>query len=252
MKIVIIGGSGLIGTKVAERLRKQGHEVLQSSPSTGVNTITGEGLDGALAGANVVIDVTNSPSYEPSAVLSFFETSTTNLLKAERAAGVRHHVALSIVGIERSPDNGYFRAKLAQEALIKKNAVPYTIVRSTQFLEFLGGIADSSTVDGTVHVPHGAFQPIAADEVAGFVAEAATASAENRTIEIAGPEKKPMSDFVTEYLASIGDTRKVLVDPQARYFGTLVDDRALVPLGTAKLGTLDFRTWHSRRSQAAA
>jgi len=252
MKIVIIGGSGLIGTKVADRLRKRGHEVVQSSPSTGVNSLTGEGLDGALAGAKVVIDVTNSPSWEPSAVLSFFETSTTNLLKAERAAGVRHHVALSIVGIERSPENGYFRAKLAQEALIKKDGTPYTIVRSTQFLEFLGGIADSATVDGTVHVSHGAFQPIAADEVAGFVAEAATAAAENRTIEIAGPEKKPMSDFVTEYLASIGDSRKVLVDPQARYFGTLVDDRALVPLGTAKLGTLDFRTWHAQRSQAAA
>jgi len=252
MKIVIIGGSGLIGTKVAERLRKGGHEVLQSSPSTGVNSLTGEGLEGALAGANVVIDVTNSPSWEPSDVLSFFETSTTNLLKAERAAGVRHHIALSIVGIERSPENGYFRAKLAQEALIKKGVVPYTIVRSTQFLEFLGGIADSATVDGTVHVSHGAFQPIAADEVADFVAEAATVTAENRTTEIAGPEKKPMSDFVSEYLASIGDTRKVLVDPQARYFGTLVDDRALVPLGTAKLGKLDFRTWQSRRAKAAA
>lgn len=252
MKIVIIGGSGLIGRKVAERLRTLGHEVLQSSPSTGVNTLTGEGLEGALAGANVVIDVTNSPSWEPSDVLSFFETSTTNLLRAERAAGVRHHVALSIVGIERSPENGYFRAKLAQEALIKKGGVPYTIVRSTQFLEFLGGIADSATVDGTVHVSPGAFQPIAADEVAGFVAEAATATAEDRTIEIAGPEKKPMSDFVSEYLASIGDARKVVADPQARYFGTLVDDRALVPQGTANLGKLEFRKWHSQRSQAAA
>ncbi len=252
MKIVIIGGTGLIGTKVAERLRKLGHDVLQSSPSTGVNTLTGEGLDSALAGANVVIDVTNSPSFEPAAVLSFFETSTTNLLNAERGAGVRHHVALSIVGIERSPDNGYFQAKLAQEALIKKDRVPYTIVRSTQFLEFLGGIADSSAVNGTLHVSNGAFQPIAADDVAGFVTEAAVATPENQTIEIAGPQKKPMSDFVIDYLTATSDARKVVADPQALYFGAPVDDRALVPLGTAKLGKLDFRAWQALRSKAAA
>jgi uncharacterized protein YbjT (DUF2867 family) len=252
MKIVIIGGTGLVGTKVAERLRKQGHDVVQSSPSTGVNTLTGEGLGDVLAGANVVLDVTNSPSFEPSAVLSFFQTSTTNLLKAERAAGVDHHVALSIVGIERSSENGYFRAKVAQEDLIKKGGIPYTIVRSTQFLEFLGGIADSATVDGTVHVSHGAFQPIAADEVAGFVAEAAAGAAENRTIEIAGPEKKPLSDFVKGYLTAIGDKRTVVVDPQARYFGSLVDDQSLVPLGPAKLGKLDVKTWFAQRPQAAA
>jgi len=252
MKIVIIGGSGLIGTKVAERLRTRGHDVIQSSPSTGVNTLTGEGLSEVLAGANAVIDVSNSPSFEPSAILSFFKTSTENLLKAERAAGVRHHVAVSIVGIERSPDNGYFRAKLAQESLIKKDGIPYTIVRSTQFLEFLGGIADSSTIDGIVHVSNGSFQPIAADEVSDFVAEAATAPAANRTIEIAGPERKPMSDFVIEYLAATGDTRKVLADPQARYFGALVDDRALVPFGSASLGKIDFKAWHTKQSKAAA
>jgi len=252
MRIVIIGGTGLIGTKVAERLRKQGHDVAQSSPSTGVNTLTGEGLEGVLAGASVVLDVTNSPSFEPSAVLSFFQTSTTNLLKAESAAGVRHHVALSIVGIERSPENGYFRAKVAQEDLIKKGGIPYTIVRSAQFLEFLSGIVDSATVDGTVRVSHGAFQPIAADEVADFVAEAAAGTPENRTIEIAGPEKKPMSDFVKSYLAAVGDERTVVVDPQARYFGALVDDQSLVPLGSAKLGKLDFKTWFAQRPRAAA
>jgi len=252
MKIVIVGGTGLIGTKVAELLRKQGHDVVQSSPSTGVNTLTGEGLAGVLAGASVVLDVANSPSFEPSAVLSFFQTSTTNLLEAERAAGVRHHVALSIVGIERSPDNGYFPAKVAQEEIIKKGGIPYTIVRSTQFMEFLGGIADSATVEGKVHVSHGAFQPIAADDVADFVAEAVCGKAENRTIEIAGPEKKPMSDFIKGYLEAIGDVRTVVVDPRARYFGSLVDDQSLVPLGSAKVGNLDVKTWFARRPQAAA
>lgn len=252
MNIVIIGGTGLVGTKVAERFRKQGHDVVQSSPSTGVNTLTGEGLESVLAGASVVLDVTNSPSFEPSAVLSFFETSTTNLLKAERVAGIRHHVALSIVGIERSPENGYFRAKVAQEDLIKKSGIPYTIVRSTQFMEFLGGIADGATVDGIVHVSHGAFQPIAADEVAGFVAEAVASMPGNRTIEIAGPDKKPLGDFVKGYLTAVGDKRTVVVDPQARYFGALVDDKSLVPLGSAKLGKLDVKTWLEQRKQAAA
>jgi uncharacterized protein YbjT (DUF2867 family) len=252
MKIVIIGGSGLIGTKVAARLRTQGHEVLQASPSTGVNSLTGEGLAGALAGADVVIDVTNSPSFAPADVLSFFERSTSNLINAEKAAGVRHHVALSIVGIERSPDNGYFRAKVAQEDLIKKGGIPYTIVRSTQFMEFLGGIADSATVDKTVHVSPGAFQPIAADDVAGFVAEAAIATPGNQTIEIAGPDKKPMSDFLIGYLAATHDARSVVVDKEARYFGALVDDQSLVPLGPAKLGRLDVKTWFAQRASAAS
>ena len=245
MKIVIIGGSGLIGTKVAARLRAKGHDVLQASPSTGVNTLTGEGLPSALAGADVVIDVSNSPSFEDSAVLSFFEKSASNLVKAELAAGVRHHVALSIVGIERSPDNGYFRAKVAQEALIKKGGVPYTIIRSTQFLEFLGGIADGGAVGQKVHASHGAFQPIAAEDVADFVAEATLGTPDNRTIEIAGPEKKPLSDFLSNYLVAAGDARTVIVDPQARYFGSLVDDQSLVPLGAAKLGKVDFKTWYA-------
>ncbi|KQV82058.1 SDR family oxidoreductase [Rhizobium sp. Root1220] len=252
MKIVIIGGSGLIGTKVAAILRNRGHDVLQSSPSTGVNTLTGEGLSDALTGAEVVIDLANSPSFAPADVLTFFEQSTSNLIKAEKAASVRHHVALSIVGIERSPDNGYFRGKVVQESIVKKGGVPYTIVRSTQFMEFLSGIADSATVDKTVHASSGAFQPIAADDVVGFVAEAATAPVTNQTVEIAGPDKRPMSDFVKEYLAATHDARNVVVDKQARYFGSLVDDQSLVPLGAAKLGKLDMKTWFARRSQAAA
>lgn len=252
MKIVIIGGTGRIGSKVAERLRSNGHDVVQSAPSTGVDTLTGEGLADVLAGAQVVIDVSNSPSFEPSAVLSFFERSTSNLLKAELAAGVGHHVALSIVGIERSPENGYFPAKVAQENLIKKGGVPYTIVRSTQFMEFLGGIADEATVDRTVRAPSGAFQPIAADDVAGFVAEAAIGKPENRTIEIAGPEKKPMNDFIAEYLVAVGDGRKVVADPDAKYFGSRVNDQSLVPLGTARLGRMDLRTWNAQQAQAAA
>ncbi|CAN7743987.1 SDR family oxidoreductase [Rhizobium sp. LjRoot258] len=252
MKIVIIGGSGLIGTKVAALLRNQGHDVVQASPSTGVNTLTGEGLSGALAGAAVVIDLANSPSFAPADVLSFFKQSTSSLINAEKATGVRHHVALSIVGIERSPDNGYFPGKVAQEDIVKKGGVPYTIVRSTQFMEFLGGIADSATVDKTVHASPGAFQPIAADDVAGFVAEAATGIAANQTIEIAGPDKKPMSDFLTGYLAATHDARTVVVDKEARYFGSLVDDQSLVPLGTAKLGRLDVKTWFAQRAKAAA
>ncbi|MDP9812206.1 uncharacterized protein YbjT (DUF2867 family) [Rhizobium tibeticum] len=247
MRIVIIGGSGLIGTKVAERLRSQGHDVLQASPSTGINSVTGEGLAEALAGAEVVVDVSNSPSFETNAVLAFFERSTTNLLEAERDAGVRHHVALSIVGIERSPDNGYFRAKLVQEGLIKNGGIPYTIVRSTQFLEFLGGIADSSVVDGTIRVSPGAFQPIAADDVANFVAEAASARPLKGSFDIAGPQKKPMSDILSHYLAAVGDARKVVADPTAKYFGGVVDDESLVPLGPAKLGQLDFDTWFAKR-----
>ncbi|GEC35426.1 uncharacterized protein YbjT (DUF2867 family) [Sinorhizobium fredii] len=250
MKIVIIGGTGLIGTKVAERLRRQGHTVMQASPDTGVNSVTGEGLAQALSNADVVVDVANSPSWEDKAVLAFFESSTKNLLKAELDAGVRHHVALSIVNVDRSPDSGYFRAKLAQESLIKSGRVPYTIVRSTQFLEFLGGIADSSTVGDAVRVSPGAFQPIAADDVAYFVAEAAVASPVNGSLDIAGPERKPMSDFVGRYLAVTGDNRKVVADPAAKYFGSAVNDQSLVPIGLAKLGKLDFDKWFSKRSQA--
>ena len=251
MKIVIIGGTGLVGTKVAERLRKQGHDVVQSSPSTGVNTLTGEGLDDVLAGANVVLDVTNSPSFEPSAVLSFFQTSTTNLLKAERAAGVGHHVALSIVGIERSPENGYFRAKVAQEDLIKKGGIPYTIVRSTQFLEFLRGIADSSAAGNQVRLPPVLFQPIASDDVAASVADVALAPPRNGIVEIAGPERAPFDEIIARYLKAVGDPRKVVSDPEARYWGGRVVEHSLVPLGEARLGRIGLDEW-LRRSQAAA
>lgn len=252
MRIVIIGGTGLIGSKVAALLRRQGHDVLQASPATGVNTLTGEGLTNAVAGAEVVVDLANSPSFEPSAVLSFFEQSTSNLIEAERAAGVPHHVALSIVGIERSPDNGYFRGKIAQEGIVKKGGVPYTILRSTQFMEFMSGIADGATVGQAVHASPGAFQPIAADDVAGFVSEAALSPAKNQTIEIAGPEKKPMSEFLTGYLAATRDARTVVVDKEARYFGSLVDDQSLVPLGPARLGKLDVKSWFRQRTQTAA
>ncbi|NOV20239.1 SDR family oxidoreductase [Ensifer adhaerens] len=251
MKIVIIGGSGLIGTKVAGRLRAQGHTVLQASPQSGVNSVTGEGLAQALSGAEVVVDVTNSPSWEDSAVLAFFESSTRNLLKAEQEAGVRQHVALSIVGIERSPENGYFRAKLAQESLIKSGGVPHTIVRSTQFLEFLSGIADAGTEKNAVRVSTGAFQPIAADDVAKFIAEAAVSTALNDTFEIAGPEKAAMSEFIRRYLALTKDDREVVADPAAKYFGSAIDDQSLVPIGAARLGSLNLDEWFTMRSEAA-
>lgn len=251
MKIVIMGGFGLIGTKVAGRLKAQGHTVLQASPQNGVNSVTGEGLAQALSGAEIVVDVTNSPSWEDSAVLAFFESSTRNLLKAEQQAGVRHHVALSIVGIERSPENGYFRAKLAQESLIKSGGVAYTIVRSTQFLEFLGGIADAGTANQVVRVSTGAFQPIAADDVAGFIAEAAVSPALNDSFDIAGPENTAMSDFIQRYLALTGDGREVVADPAAIYFGSAIDNQSLVPIGAAKLGNLNLETWFGMRSKAA-
>ena len=251
MKIVIIGGTGLIGSKTAAILRHGGHEVVAASPNTGVNTITGEGLKGAMAGAQVVIDLANSPSFENSAVLKFFETSGRNLLAAEAAAGVQHHVALSIVGIDRMPDNGYFRAKVAQEKLIEASRVPYTIIRSTQFLEFLGGIAASGADDKKVKLSPGLFQPIAADDVAAFVADAALAAPVNGTIEIAGPERAPLSAFVARYLKAVGDPREVVSDPEAQYFGGHVTEHSLVPLGPARRGRIGFDEW-LRLSQARA
>jgi uncharacterized protein YbjT (DUF2867 family) len=250
MKIVVIGGTGLIGSKTVAILRRSGHEVVAASPKGGVNTITGEGLKEALAGAQVVIDLANSPSFEDKAVLEFFETSGRNLLAAEAAAGVRHHVALSIVGIDRS-DNGYFRAKIAQEKLIKSSGIPYTIIRSTQFLEFLRGIADSSTDGNKVRISPGLFQPIAADDVAAIVADVALAAPRNGTVEIAGPERAPFNDIVARYLKAISDPREVVRDPNARYFGGLVEEHSLVPLGDARLGHIGFDEW-LRRSQAAA
>ena len=250
MKIVVIGGTGLIGSKTVAILRKGGHEVVAASPNTGVNTITCEGLKGALAGAQVVIDLANSPSFEDKAVLDFFETSEHNLLPAEAAAGVRHHVALSIVAIDRT-DNGYFRAKVAQEKLIQASGVPYTIVRATQFMEFLGGIADSSAHGDIVTIPPVLFQPIAADDVAAFVAEAALAAPQNGIIEIAGPERAPFNEIVARYLRSVGDPRKVLSDPAAPYWGGQVEERSLVPLSEARLGRIGLDEW-LRRSHAAA
>ncbi len=250
MKIVVIGGTGLIGSKVVEKLKQKGHEAIAAAPNTGVNTITGEGLKEAMAGAQVVIDLANSPSFEDKAVLEFFETSGRNLLAAEAAAGVRHHVALSIVGTDRS-DNGYFRAKVAQERLIKTSGIPYTIIRSTQFLEFLGGIAASSADGNIVRISPGLFQPIAADDVAAIVADVALAAPRNGIVEIAGPERAPFNEIVARYLKAVGDPRRVESDPEARYFGGRVEERSLVPLGEARLGRIGFDEW-LRRSQAAA
>jgi len=250
MKIVVIGGTGLIGSKTVAILRQGGHDVVAASPNTGVNTITGQGLKEAMAGAQAIIDLANSPSFEDRAVLEFFTTSEGNLLPAETAAGVRHHVALSIVGTDRS-DNGYFRAKVAQEKLIETSGIPYTIIRSTQFLEFLGAIAASGADGNIVRISPGLFQPIAADDVAAIVAEVALAAPRNGVVEIAGPERAPFNEVVARYLKAIGDPRVVVSDPEARYFGGRVEERSLVPLGEARLGRIGFDEW-VRRSRAAA
>src|SRR5437764_3336 len=251
MKIVVIGGTGLIGSKTVAILRQGDHEVVAASPNTGGNSITGAGLKEAVAGTQVVIDLANSPSFEAKAVLEFFETSGRNLLAAEAAAGVRHHVALSIVGTDRTPDNGYFRAKVAQEKLIKASGIPYTIIRATQFLEFLGTIANSSTDGNTIRISHGLFQPIAADDVAAIVADVALAKPRNGIVEIAGPERAPFNEIVARYLKAIGDLREVVSDPEARYWGGRVEEHSLVPLGDARLGRIGLDEW-LRRSQAAA
>ena len=250
MKIVVIGGTGLIGSKVVEKLKQKGHEAIAAAPNTGVNTITGEGLKEAMAGAQVVIDLANSPSFEDKAVLEFFETSGRNLLAAEAAAGVRHHVALSIVGIDRT-DNGYFRAKVAQEKLIKTYGIPYTIIRSTQFLEFLGAIAASDADGNIVRLSPGLFQPIAANDVAAIVADVALAAPRSGIVEIAGPERAPFNEIIARYLKAVGDPREVVNDPEARYWGGRVEERSLVPLGEARLGRIGFDEW-LRRSRAAA
>ncbi len=249
MKIVVIGGTGLIGSKTVAILRQGGHGVVAASPKDGINTITGEGVQEAAAGAQVVIDLTNSPSFEDKAVLEFFETSGRNLLPAEAAAGVRHHVALSIVGIDRSPNIGYFRAKVAQEKLIETSGIPYTIIRSTQFMEFLGGVASASADGNIVRIAPAQFQPIAADDVAAVVAEVALAAPRNGIVEIAGPERAPFNEIVACYLKAVGDKRQVVRDPEARYFGGRVQERSLVPLGEARLGRTSLDEW-LRRSQA--
>jgi uncharacterized protein YbjT (DUF2867 family) len=251
MKIVVIGGTGLIGSKTTVLLRAAGHDALAAAPNTGVNTVTGEGLEAALDAAEVVIDLANSPSFESSAVMAFFTAHEKNLLAAEDRAGVRHHVALSIVGVDRSPDSGYFRAKIAQEDLIKASGIPYTIIRSTQFMEFLGGIAASSASGNTVRISPGLFQPIAADDVAAIVADVALAPPRNGIVEIAGPERAPFSEIVARYLKAIGDPRQVVSDPEAKYFGGRVEQHSLVPLAEARIGRIGFAEW-LRRSQAAA
>ena len=246
MKIIVIGGTGLIGSKTVAILRQGGHEIVAASPQTGVNTITGEGVKQVLTGTQVVIDLANSPSFEDNAVMEFFQTSERNLLPAEAAAGVRHHVALSIVGTDRSPEIGYFRAKVAQEKLIVDSGVPYTIIRATQFMEFIGGVADTSVDGNVVRISSGPFQPIAADDVAAIVAEAALGTPRNGIVEIAGPERAPFSEFVTRYLKAKGDQRKVVSDPEARYFGGRVGEHTLVPLGEARLGHIGLDEWLHR------
>jgi len=249
MKIVVIGGTGRIGSKVVAILQQGGHEVVAASPQGGINSVTGEGLEQAMTGAAVVVDLANSPSFEAKAVLEFFEASGRNLHAAESAAGVRHHIALSIVGADRSPDNGYFRAKVAQEKLVEASGTPYTIVRSTQFMEFLGGIADSATEGNVVRLSPGLFQPIAADDVAAIVADVAVAAPRNAIVEIAGPERAPFDEVIARYLKAAGDRRAVVRDPEARYFGGRVEERSLVPLGEARLGRIAFEQW-LRRTKA--
>jgi uncharacterized protein YbjT (DUF2867 family) len=250
MKIVVIGGSGLIGSRLVERLRLHGHEAIAASPASGVDTITGQGLAEALAGAQVVVDVANSPSFEDQAVLDFFQTSGRNLLAAELAAGVGHHVALSVVGTDRLLESGYFRGKLAQEGLIKAAGVPYTIVRSTQFFEFLGGIAKSGASGSTVRVSPAYFQPIAADDVAGALAVISVGEPVNGTVELAGPERVRLSELVRRFLQEKQDERSVTEDVHARYFGALLNDQTLLPGDGPRIGSIRFEGWLDRQPSA--
>jgi uncharacterized protein YbjT (DUF2867 family) len=245
MKVVVIGGTGLIGSKLVELLRRRGEEVLAASPDSGVNTITGEGLAAALAGAQVVVDVANSPSFEDTAVMKFFETSGRNLLATEATAGVRHHVALSVVGTDRLQDSGYFRAKMAQEKLIKASGIPYTILRSTQFFEFMGRIADSGADAGTVHVAPVLVQPILSDDVVTALADIAQAPPVNDTVEVAGPERFRLDELVSRVLSAKKDARKVVADAHARYFGAELNDESLIPSSNLLVCGTQFDTWLS-------
>jgi uncharacterized protein YbjT (DUF2867 family) len=247
MRIVVIGGTGLIGSKLVAKLVAHGHEAIPASPGTGVNTLTGEGLSQVLTSADVVVDVSNSPSFEDTAVLEFFEKSTRNILDAEAAADVRHHVALSVVGTERLAESGYFRAKKAQEKLIKSSAIPYSIVHATQFFEFAVRAADAASDGGTVRVPPVLIQPIASDDVAAAVCNVALAAPLNNTIEITGPEPMPFEDYARKGLRAVGDERIVIADPQARYFGARLSERTLLPGDGAQLGATKFDDWLSRQ-----
>jgi uncharacterized protein YbjT (DUF2867 family) len=248
MKIVVIGGTGRIGSKVVKKLREQGHEATPAAPDTGVNTVTGEGLADVLRGASVVVDVSDSPSWDDAAVLKFFETSTRNLLTYEAAANVGHHVALSVVGTDQLSESGYFRGKIAQEKLIKESSIPYTIVRATQFFEFLKGLADWSMVSGKVHLPPVLFQPMAADDVAAGVARVAIGPPANGIVEIGGPEQFRLDELVRSRLATLKDRREVIADPNARYSGAKVSERTLVPGENARLGETRFETWLTQQA----
>jgi uncharacterized protein YbjT (DUF2867 family) len=243
VKIVVIGGNGLIGTKTVRRLRDKGHEVVAASPRSGVNTITGEGLADALGGAQVLVDLANSPSFADKEALEFFETSGRNLIAAETAAGVKHHVALSVVGTERLLDSGYFRAKMAQENLIKGSRIPYTIVRATQFFEFMGAIAQSGTVGNALHLPPALMQPIASDDVADVMAEVALGAPVNGMIEIAGPERIRLDELIRRFLRATDDPREVVTDNQALYYGITVNDQSLVPGDRPRLGAIRLEDW---------
>lgn len=250
MKIVIIGGTGLIGSKVVQQLREHGHEAVPASPDTGVNTLTGEGLDQALAGAEVVIDVSNSPSFEDAAVLDFFRTSTGNVLAAERKAGVRHHVALSVVGADRMEESGYMRAKAAQEELIRASGIPWSIVRATQFYEFVPRIADGFTVGSEVRVPPVLFQPMAADDVARAVARASVGEPANGIVEVGGPQQFRFDELIRRALAARQDPRQVVADPAARYFGAVLAERTLVPGDGARLGEVTLEMYVNQKAAA--
>lgn len=250
MKVLVVGGSGLIGSQVVAQLTELGHEAVPASPRSGVNAITGEGVAEAVAGVHTVVDVSNLPSWADDDVLEFFTTSTRNLLEAERAAGVAHHVALSIVGAARLPDSGYMRAKVAQEKVLVESGSPHSIVRATQFFEFVGGIADSLADGDTVRAPHGAFQPIASADVATAVTRAATGDPTNGVINIAGPEKQGMDDFIRTWFAATGDSRQVVTDPDARYYGAVLDDRSIVPIDGEKVTVYatNFSDWIPSRA----
>ena len=243
MKVVVIGGTGLIGSKVVTKLGERGYEVVAASPNSGVNTLTGEGLAEVLEGASVVVDVSNSPSFDDAAVMEFFQTSTRNLLTYEAAAGVGHHVALSVVGSDRLPDSGYLRAKVAQEHLIKESSIPYSIVRATQFFEFLQRIADSATEGNTVRLPSVGFQPLAADDVASVVAKVAIGPPLNGTVEVAGPEQFRFDEFISRGLNARKDPREVVADPHACYFGAQLNESSLVPSNDALIGETRFEDW---------